>query len=1602
MSGSDARRGFRYQDLYLLSRLLPHVRDILRTVWRTGGHEVFAALDQSPLRFGIEAKASDPPAHSGDPVWDLTISDGIEDEIIEAKSGKIQRGERVVLWERLRKTAASPARQGGNIVPVLVVDPDAESIEKWQGLAGAAAAFDGSVPRAQPSAPVRSAAQLLQEGLFALCGPSATPTISLPAALALLTHFRVYPQGRAALQEEVEKKLATLFPDAPASVLAGHLRDWLDRRATMVDETSKRFGVSAPLREISLLCEAAALNRGTWRRWLDLRNEWRRIVQSKATGRLGVDGGTIAIADIQPAIAGELPAGQGGKLLTGSGGAGKTTLLVIVDQNWSGHGDSWLVPAANLSELEIDELAAAVRFAAALTSSDEHVRVAVDALDEVDSGLRRERWGVVLARLAAHQAVEVIAAVRNADFERDSHLRIHLESWKKFNLKDWPEDVVRQLLVPTSYEPHLKPGLLSLLCTPILLDLFWRTFIEAQPSAAVPRLPMTRHQLLSTFWSDRLIRNPRHIGLSNKPSCFDPIFTAAARNLDGFKEDSLDNEALRVLASEAVLVNVGRLRPQWQFRHPLLRDFALAQWCLASDSTDEVALRWESIDGAIPRQGALQAILEALIDDSAPQDYPKIRFQALTEIFLFRSDESRSAFIRSVAALPALSILDPAAWAPTIQHRLPPNFGGELVGATRRETNLSWAVQFANWPQTAEWLDESFVPEVNSYLRLFLAGRREPTKLVPAVLDGAHLARSVRRWSESTRFRGAFERDGRFQKHFAVESIAALLPERETLAWLAREVPHATWLTQIAILENLRLVAHTDPKAAADVYRAVVGLYATDDRWTLDEKLWGRDISHNAFDLSLTGPNVNLSLLSSFPEDFLPVAMEMAEAIHWRDEKHREQNDQELAYLVALRGHSSALQEETTANDRPDPLGDLIDDISSWHFESRTSPCQEASRKTVEEEAERSANTFATRLAPILRRSRLASVQGIVLETATKHNKNAAAQSVLRECLTDARLFHAPGLLPALEGAIAATWYNLDTEGQARLMSNIEATAPSHSHYRGPFARRMLLAAVPEATLNAEQQVEANAYREQQLQRVRRELSTEKLSEEFPGWQRDEHSKRIAAEWPDSIDRDKLEEFHILYSALQGPSPSDAKNTAIRAQELMFELFPSLTVDPRAWDNENATWMWHALRDLLQTLRTPINARSAESETLLHGAVELALQRLELGRAPTTQNGTDARVMSSSDSAWLGALAVANEALVHPELIDSAPFANRFGETVIARWNEASPAEQVDILYHVRFVKHWTRPGPLHTFAKGRLWTDSIDARPLAAALSFVPNLHELDRDSVLRMALKRTGLPHAEKLARDLGRLLGEYSMVVDQHGQRLGLVTLSNECVTNPENFPFLSDYETQRVFLSQFAFGMKTQAKHYADHFELASDFGRWNLAAWRHLHLLPPANDYNTISVSLFALHWLSEGEEVAHSLVTRLRWWQELGPLRQAILQEGGARDLSHFYFLFYQGKLLDLCGTAEIFASLESLLLRLEPLLLANLITLEQTSTDDPDPRYWREALDRAVDAIDYFRRTGALDPPNNAETAHRLLSRLSAQPFNNAAAKDALHRLVS
>src|SRR5882724_5428927 len=124
MSGSLARKGFRFQDLYILRRILEE------------GASHFASIIEVPPserphqpRFGIEVGTS---AVSNDD-WDSVIEYERRVEVIEAKSGCISKSKRIRFWRRLRREAQ--LNKNITVHPVLVVDPSAEETTKWKQLA---------------------------------------------------------------------------------------------------------------------------------------------------------------------------------------------------------------------------------------------------------------------------------------------------------------------------------------------------------------------------------------------------------------------------------------------------------------------------------------------------------------------------------------------------------------------------------------------------------------------------------------------------------------------------------------------------------------------------------------------------------------------------------------------------------------------------------------------------------------------------------------------------------------------------------------------------------------------------------------------------------------------------------------------------------------------------------------------------------------------------------------------------------------------------------------------------------------------------------------------------------------------------------------------------------------------------------------------------------------------------------------------------------------------------------------------------------------------------------------------------------------------------
>ena len=106
MSGSIARTGFLFQDLYLLARMLRTASKSLDLAWRTSAPDVVESLKDLQVRFGLEASSS-----AGESLdWDVLVLTGNKLEFAEVKSGPVSKEHRIAFWRRLRRELTSKGK----------------------------------------------------------------------------------------------------------------------------------------------------------------------------------------------------------------------------------------------------------------------------------------------------------------------------------------------------------------------------------------------------------------------------------------------------------------------------------------------------------------------------------------------------------------------------------------------------------------------------------------------------------------------------------------------------------------------------------------------------------------------------------------------------------------------------------------------------------------------------------------------------------------------------------------------------------------------------------------------------------------------------------------------------------------------------------------------------------------------------------------------------------------------------------------------------------------------------------------------------------------------------------------------------------------------------------------------------------------------------------------------------------------------------------------------------------------------------------------------------------------------------------------------------
>lgn len=1614
MSGHIARTGFHYQDLYLLYRVLRDACDSLEEAWEKGLSDVLPILDKNGARYGIEASPRSPldkgesgPTGSD---WDVLVLALKRFEFAEVKSGAISKDDRLALWGRLRRELGRQPTEATNLVPVLVVDTNkAGDLTKWQGLAEAAFQFSGPAPSAEPTNNVLTAAQLLEEALWHLCKPSAAPDdppVELAVAQGALARFELHCHEAQRLESTVSQLLELLFPGGLTETERVLLLGWLNDRAIIPTPERRLFSIRELLVDVKVLQHAASLAAGTLKEWRDLWNEVPQGFNARAHLQLGETGESLPAAKVQPAALAALTDTKTQSLvIIGSGGAGKSTFVAQAAQSRPPN-DVTLSCGADVTLEELEKLIKAFRFRAAIVAiknPDARACLFVDGLDEAESALRK-RWGQLLVRLTALPNVFLMGSVREAVWNADGELRKELSTWTTVTLILWPETLIRDLLAPTPYHNILSPSVTELLRTPILLDLFWRTFIEAetQDVSLAARL-QTRHNLLAAYWEHRLVHSPRHASISELSLRFGKLCSQVAGQIGPFLETGLDAEVLQALLSEGILVREGRLQPRVRFRHPLLRDFAFAQWCLAADSAAQVAARWNSICGRLQQYGALRSIFEALSDPGARGEYPRLDLASVI-LAVLRAETGSASQVAQVLGTHESSIeLDPATWPAQVQSSLPTNFGGELLSAARLAGNGSWAPRLEHWPDDAAWLGNDYSNEIVSYLSTLLELRKRNPADGELRAQCRHVARRIRAISELARFDSDFAGSERWLKTQAMLCVIPTLPDDATFSWVEREMPVSNWRTRSFLMEQLIFLAEVDAGRTAAIYRQAVGLTRSNGVYTLKEPWQGAVFDHHVIEWSLAGEGERRGLLKEHPEAFLPVALELAEAL-WH-EKADNRLDSRRGLTDIIKQFEPTWSEEKEAElerEREALLGGLFDDSAEWgywrtfHDHDLHSRVLSAVHECAKRCAAGSMEGFCSSIAPILRSSRLVSVQSILLDVLLQGPQQLACQRRILECITDSRLYHASGIEYWLEQGLIAVWRFADASERAKLFEIIKSLlkTPGEEHNAKNFLLRL-----PIEDLPAELKNERPAEGDPKHQPYARPQRTDVMS--FEGVPIAEDDERLIGKWPESFDRALLLRFHR--SATTIITTEDAKAEGIRDQlPIAFEAARQLTavLKKRRELLQDPThgWVWQNLTRLLQRAHKVLGDKGAPPEELVRNCGDLAITELQDVPLRLPGDLKEDGLTYYSETPWTLALSLADVVLTWPPLANDQVVQDEFIKIVTKAFESGHPLVQLVCTTVIRSW-HWFRDAERRLLHDRLVWQLPKHSSVLAQSLSRTGHYPDADRARVLRLLLDRNDVENPKHLAHWLGQYIGSGSMLVFPGGERSVVADLARDAFSRPENFGLLRDEVNRREFLRQFVWGMKEQAKHMSVNTELAGDYGNWALEIWREL-LINRKRRGESESVVLLTLDWLEKKQRHQIQVATLKKWWENLQPLLNAVISEGGRPDCFTLFFSLHNGEFNDLTMPEALIRLGEIFAERIRKGVQDGTLNLDATNPKQQDFHSWRESAHFLAETIDSLRRDGSLQTDLQREQAHGLLSQLVAEPIRSVKAMEVLHRL--
>jgi hypothetical protein len=630
----------------------------------------------------------------------------------------------------------------------------------------------------------------------------------------------------------------------------------------------------------------------------------------------------------------------------------------------------------------------------------------------------------------------------------------------------------------------------------------------------------------------------------------------------------------------------------------------------------------------------------------------------------------------------------------------------------------------------------------------------------------------------------------------------------------------------------------------------------------------------------------------------------------------------------------------------------------------------------------------------MVRRSPLASVHSILLDVLLFHNEQPSFGGAIREIILDARVYHASGIAHWLEKGLIAAWPFTQPNDRAKFFEIIRVLLrmPDKEHNAKNFLLRIPINEIPD-DLRVNRPVE-NEPSHQPYSRP------QSININFHGVPIKEDDERAIGPWPDSFDREMLKEFARATKDLSSNSTieqlGETVPVAIRAALL---LVPDLRSHQDVLQEANRVWVWRSLAQMLNCFRRLHKDKDAPPEALIRDCAELALSVLR--DVPSEMAGKlpeDNLWVGCPDTPWVHALMLADAALTWFPITDDEPIQSEFIGIVEKAFLTRQPLIQLICTTTVR-PWHWLRSPERRQLHDRLIWNLPTHASVLTFSLGRIVRYPDNDRARIYKLLLNRTDVENSKSLADVLGHYIGRESMFLSPDGQRCRVVDLARDVIAAPNSFLLLRDRVNRNEFLRAFIFGMKEQATGMWLYTELAPDYGKWALDAWRML-CQDRHQRMESEGVILLSMHWLEKKSRQQRDKAKLRVWWENLQPLIDAVATEGQRPDCFTLFFTFHRGEYNDLTTPEELIRLGTIFTERILNGLRSGSMDLNKINPELQDWHSWRDSTELLAETIESLHRDGNLRTEVQYEQAHRLLSQLAAEPICSSKASEVLHRL--